>query len=159
MRARRNERTRNLKRSSSVWMIMRRKLALGSVFPVCSSTSSIYRQSWYEPMRLMPRRRRHACLRILSRIRSIKASGHGIISGALRSVTHARVKCCRSRVSLGTAWLSTSARMSSISIDSAVLPLLIWMLDRELHKRTLSSSLDGNLCHGGGDFSSHTLAH
>jgi len=36
-----NERTRNLKRSSSVCMIMRRKLAFGSVLPVCSSTSSI----------------------------------------------------------------------------------------------------------------------
>lgn len=43
MRARRKERTRNLKRSSSVWMMMRRKLALGSVLPVCSSTSSIFR--------------------------------------------------------------------------------------------------------------------
>jgi len=41
MRARRKERMRNLKRSSSVWRIMRRKLDLGSVLPVCSSTSSI----------------------------------------------------------------------------------------------------------------------
>ena len=39
--ARRKDRTRNLNLSSSVWMIMRRKLALGSVLPVCSSTSSI----------------------------------------------------------------------------------------------------------------------
>ena len=43
MRARRYERTRNLKRSSSVWMMMRRKLALGSRSPVCSSTISICR--------------------------------------------------------------------------------------------------------------------
>lgn len=41
--ARKNDRTRNLNRSSSVWMTMSLKLALGSMFPVCSSTSSIYR--------------------------------------------------------------------------------------------------------------------
>lgn len=41
MRARRKERTRNLKRSSSVCMMIRRKLVLGSVSPVCCSTSSI----------------------------------------------------------------------------------------------------------------------
>ena len=41
MRARRKERTRNLKRSSSVCIMIRRKLVLGSRFPVCSSTSSI----------------------------------------------------------------------------------------------------------------------
>ena len=41
MRARRKERTRNLKRSSSVCMMIRRKLILGSMFPVCSSTISI----------------------------------------------------------------------------------------------------------------------
>lgn len=41
--ARRNDRTRNLNRSSSVWMTMSLKLALGSIFPVCSSTSSICR--------------------------------------------------------------------------------------------------------------------
>ena len=39
--ARRKERTRNLKRSSSVWRIIRRKLVLGSMFPVCSSIISI----------------------------------------------------------------------------------------------------------------------
>ena len=124
MRARKNERTRNLKRSSSVWMMMRRKFALGSVFPVCSSTSSIL-QTLYQLMRLERGIGNHTCLRILSRVRSIKASGHGSISGALRSVTHALVSSCRSRVSEGTALLSTSAKMSSISIESAVLPLLI----------------------------------
>jgi len=41
MRARRKERTRNLKRSSSVCRIMRVKLALGSMSPVCVSTRSI----------------------------------------------------------------------------------------------------------------------
>lgn len=96
-----------------------------------------------QPMRLEPGRGRHACLRILSRIRSIKASGHGSISGALRSVTHARVRSCRSRVSRGAAWLSTSAKMSSISIESAVLPLLTGLLDQDLQDRTLSRSLKG----------------
>ena len=62
-------------------------------------------------------RGRHTCLWILSKTRSIKASGHGSISGALRSVTHARVSSCRSRVSRGTAWLSTSAKISSMSIE------------------------------------------
>ena len=130
MRARRNERTRNLKRSSSVWIIMRRKLALGSVFPVCSSTSSIL-QTLCQLMRLEQARGKHTCLRILSRVRSIKASGHGSISGALRSVTHALVSSCRSRVSRGTALLSTSAKMSSISIESAFLPLLTRLLNHE----------------------------
>lgn len=38
---RRKDRTRNLNRSSSVWIMMSRKFVLGSVSPVCSSTSSI----------------------------------------------------------------------------------------------------------------------
>ena len=59
------------------------------------------------------------CLRILSRTRSISALGHGSISGALLSATHARVSSCRSRVSWGIAWPSTSARISSMSIDGA----------------------------------------
>lgn len=100
-------------------------------------------QALRQPMRLEPGTGRQTCLRILSRIRSIKASGHGSISGALRSVTHARVSSCKSRVSRGTAWLSTSAKMSSISIESTVLPLLIGLLDQELQDRTLSRSLDG----------------
>ena len=41
IRARINDRTRNLNLSSSDCMIIRRKLVLGSMFPVCSSTSSI----------------------------------------------------------------------------------------------------------------------
>ena len=49
----------------------------------------------------------------------MSALGHGSISGALLSVTHARVSSCRSRVSSGIAWPSTSARISSISIDGA----------------------------------------
>lgn len=40
--ARKSDRTRNLNRSSSVWSTMRAKFALGSMFPVCVSTSSIY---------------------------------------------------------------------------------------------------------------------
>ena len=61
---------------------------------------------------------RRTCFRILSSTRSIKASGHGSISGALLSVTHTRVNSCRSRVSRGNAWLSTSAKISSISIEN-----------------------------------------
>lgn len=41
MRVRRKERTRNLKRSSSVCRMMRVKLALGSMSPVWVSTRSI----------------------------------------------------------------------------------------------------------------------
>lgn len=149
MRARRNERTRNLKRSSSVWMIMRRKLALGSVLPVCSSTSSILYRLYVSQCVSEPEGGQHTCLRILSRIRSINASGHGNISGALRSVTHARVTSCRSRVSGGTAWSSTSAKMSSMSIDSAVLPLSIGPLDQELQDCTLLRSLKGMKYCGG----------
>ena len=40
--ARRYERMRNLKRSSSVWMTIKEKLEAGSIFPVISSTVSIY---------------------------------------------------------------------------------------------------------------------
>lgn len=42
MRDRRNERIRNLKRSSSVWSMTRVKLDLGSMVPVMSSMVSIY---------------------------------------------------------------------------------------------------------------------
>lgn len=42
IRARSKERTRNLNRSSSVWMITSLKLALGSMVPVRSSIVSIY---------------------------------------------------------------------------------------------------------------------
>lgn len=38
----RNDLTRNLNRSSSVWMTMRRKLVFGSMLPTCSSTTSIW---------------------------------------------------------------------------------------------------------------------
>ena len=41
MRVRRNERTRYLNLSNSVWMMMRRKLAFGSGLPVSPSMSSI----------------------------------------------------------------------------------------------------------------------
>ena len=84
---------------------------------------------------------RHTCLRILSKTRSIKASGHGSISGALRSVTHARVISCRSRVSRGNAWLSTSAKMSSMSIEFAVYPSLTGPLYGKSHYCTLSDLL------------------
>ena len=89
---------------------------------------NLYRQNGSQRMRSTPGRGRHTCLRILSKIRSIKASGHGSISGALRSVTHARVSSCRSRVSRGTAWLSTSAKMSSMSIKFSVHPSLTGLL-------------------------------
>lgn len=39
--ARKKLRTRNLKRSSSVWMTISLKFVFGSMFPVWSSTSSI----------------------------------------------------------------------------------------------------------------------
>ena len=165
MRARRKERTRNLKRSSSVWMIMRRKLALGSVFPVCSSTSSILWTNWFiRKCHQRPGRGRHTCLRILSKTRSIKASGHGSISGALRSVTHARVRSCRSRVSRGTAWLSTSAKMSSMSIEFAVHPSLTGPLYQRSHYCTLSDLVNGSCYHFSkvvdrATFSSHAVAH
>lgn len=74
-------------------------------------------------------------------MRSIKASGHGSNSGALRSETHARVSSCKSRVSRGIAWLSTSAKMSSISIESVFLPSLTELLNQQLHKHTLASML------------------
>ena len=57
------------------------------------------------------------CFRMRSSTRSINASGHGSISGALLSVTQARVNSCRSRVSCGIALPSTSAKMSSMSIN------------------------------------------
>ena len=99
-------------------------------------------------MRLTPDGRgRHACRRILSKTRSIKAFGHGSISGALRSVTHARVSSCRSRVSRGIAWLSTSAKMSSMSIEFAFHPSLTGPLYRISHYCTLSDLLSGNCCH------------
>ena len=42
MRALRKDRSKNLKRSSSVWMMINLKLVLGSIVPVCSSNTSIY---------------------------------------------------------------------------------------------------------------------
>lgn len=42
IRVRKNDRTRNLNLSSSVWMMMSRKFVLGSTLPTCSSTTSIY---------------------------------------------------------------------------------------------------------------------
>lgn len=59
---------------------------------------------------------RCTCRRILSRTRSISESGHGRSSGALRSLTQARVNSCKSRAWSGTELPSTSANMSSISI-------------------------------------------
>ena len=102
MRARRNDRTRNLKRSSSVCMMIRRKLVLGSMLPVCSSTSSIL-LTGSVPSALFLRSGygEHTCCRTLSMTRSINGAGQGSISGALRSVTHARVSACRSRTSWG----------------------------------------------------------
>ena len=102
----------------------------------------------------------YTCLRILSKIRSINASGHGSNSGALRSVTHARVSSCRSRVSRGIASLSTSAKMSSMSIECAVFPSSIELLNQELHKRTVLNvtsgrNMDEKNC---ATFSSHALA-
>lgn len=58
----------------------------------------------------------HTCLLILSSTLSIKASGHAKSSGATRSVTHARVNACKSRVSCGSEWAETSASRSSISM-------------------------------------------
>ena len=96
------------------------------------------------PMRSVRGSGRCTCLLILSRIRSIKAFGHGSISGALRSVTHARVSSCRSRVSRGMAWLSTSAKMSSISIEFAVLPSLTGPPDQKSQHRTVPNLLNEN---------------
>lgn len=103
--ARRKDRTRNLNRSSSVWSMMREKLAFGSMLPVCVSTSSI----WHHSSRglvspalvkgLCNSLVRLTCRRILSIILSINVSGHGSSSGAARSATHARVNSWRSRVS------------------------------------------------------------
>lgn len=117
-------------------MMINRKFVLGSVFPVCVSTKSIYFAPCYISQKqknkktcshvplLFPTRQRkkgknleNTCALIRSRTLSIKDSGHGKISGAHRSVTHARVRACRSFVSGGRSGEGPrSARMSSMSM-------------------------------------------
>lgn len=92
-----SERTRNLKRSSSVCTMINRKLIFGSRLPVCSSTTSICRRlSMMSAPMAQNFAAQYTCLRILSKTLSIKVSSHGRTSGAFFSFTQARVSSCRS---------------------------------------------------------------
>lgn len=114
-------------------MIMSLKFVLGSIFPVCSSTNSIYKVNASLaftshtshflpfPISLIPtknlkQRSNHTCRRTRPNTLSISPSGQGNNSGATRSATQARVNSCRSRVSWGTESAETSARRSSMSM-------------------------------------------
>lgn len=111
--ARRKLLTRNLNLSSSVCIMINLKFVFGSMFPVWSSTNSIFLQNQLESESRMAR---HTCCRMRSSTRSMSSWGHGNISGALRSATQRLVSSCRSRVSCGIAPTSTSASRSSISM-------------------------------------------
>lgn len=65
-----------------------------------------------------PGRGRLTCFLVRSSTRSTSSVGQGRISGALRSVTHARVSACKSRVSGAVACSPTEAKMSSMSMGS-----------------------------------------
>lgn len=60
--------------------------------------------------------RKLTCIRTLSITRSTSSVGYGDNSGAVRSLTHARVNACKSSVRCGTRGALTEARMSSMSI-------------------------------------------
>ena len=82
MRARKNDRTRYLKRSSSVWMTIKPKLEPASIRAVASSICSIFLSQGNHvnldaTVRAMSEERRHAftCARILFIVLSISFDG------------------------------------------------------------------------------------
>lgn len=94
MRARRYERRRNFQRSTSVWIMIRPKLVLGSKSPVISSTVEIWAL-----MRFVTRSMRPSWGQLGGLIDGEDSKGWGGYdrsSGVPRSLIHDLVRACRS---------------------------------------------------------------
>ena len=94
------------------------KLTLGSMVPVMSSMVSICSERGQGGRRdacSCHSSRVSTCFLTLSITRSVRAEGYGSSSGAVRSLTQARVKACRSSAHCGILGAVTDARMSEMS--------------------------------------------